>query len=150
MTDMTEAEFAAYIEKATAHFGDELARATDRTPEETLTLSRAKVATLLPQGRATPGHRFCNLPDGAGYLWCGQAHGALFLFDIQVKEDERGKGRGRTAMHWLEDEARRLGETRILLSMFSHNQGAIRLYERLGYKVTDTGPGGQRMAKDLE
>jgi ribosomal protein S18 acetylase RimI-like enzyme len=33
--------------------------------------------------------------------------------------------------------------------VFAHNDGAIRLYERLGYEVVEKARGGQRMRKSV-
>lgn len=47
--------------------------------------------------------------------------------------DWRSKGIGKTVMPLYEEECRRLGYQRIELGVFSHNAGAIRLYERSGF-----------------
>lgn len=47
--------------------------------------------------------------------------------------DWRSKGIGKTVMALYEEECRRLGYQRIELGVFSHNAGAIRLYERSGF-----------------
>lgn len=47
--------------------------------------------------------------------------------------DWRSKGIGKTVMALYEEECRKLGYQRIELGVFSHNAGAIRLYERAGF-----------------
>ena len=47
--------------------------------------------------------------------------------------DWRSKGIGKTVMALYEEECRSLGYQRIELGVFSHNAGAIRLYERSGF-----------------
>lgn len=45
----------------------------------------------------------------------------------------RSKGLGKTVMALYEEECRRLGYQRIELGVFSHNAGAISLYEKSGF-----------------
>ena len=47
--------------------------------------------------------------------------------------DWRNKGIGKTVMALYEEKCRSLGYRRIELGVFSHNAGAIRLYERSGF-----------------
>jgi len=47
--------------------------------------------------------------------------------------DWRNKGIGKMVMALYEEECRKLGYQRIELGVFSHNAGAIRLYERSGF-----------------
>jgi len=149
MKEMNAVEFEAYREHAVRHFAEELVIATGRTMHEALIDARALMIQLLPEGRETKGHRFFLLPGNVGYLWYARAHGSLFVYDLFVKKRYRGRGHGRTAMLWLEEEAAGLGEDRIVLSVFAHNEAAIALYESLDYEVIETGPDGQRMAKKL-
>jgi len=53
---------------------------------------------------------------------------------IYIGEPEwRSKGIGKTVMALYEEECRKIGYLRIELGVFSHNPGAIRLYERSGF-----------------
>jgi RimJ/RimL family protein N-acetyltransferase len=53
---------------------------------------------------------------------------------IYIGDSEwRNKGIGKTVMALYEEECRSLGYQRIELGVFSHNAGAIRLYERSGF-----------------
>ena len=52
---------------------------------------------------------------------------------IAVKESCRGKGVGTTLMKAAEGFARSHGARRIELDVLAKNEGAVRLYERLGY-----------------
>jgi len=53
------------------------------------------------------------------------------------------------ALTALEPEALRLGAREIGLHVFSHNQSAIRLYERPGYDRGRESEGGPQMTKSL-
>lgn len=53
---------------------------------------------------------------------------------IYIGETEwRSKGIGKTVMALYEEECRKLGYQRIELGVFSHNAGAISLYEKSGF-----------------
>ncbi len=60
--------------------------------------------------------------------------GSLYVSGLAVVPAERGKGLGTRMMAAAEDRARALGLPRISLLCFSRNEGAMRLYRRLGYR----------------
>ena len=60
----------------------------------------------------------------------------LFIADIYVFAPYRSQGFGTKALAWTRQKARRLGCTDIRLHVFGHNQGAIDLYPRCGFKAT--------------
>ncbi|MDP9250357.1 MAG: GNAT family N-acetyltransferase [Chloroflexota bacterium] len=108
-------------------------------------------ATILPDGLATPGHAIFVVEvdkQPVGRLWIAErtAHGgrSLFIYDIEIDEEHRGRGFGRAAMLLAEEEARARGLGRIELNVFGGNEVARRLYRSLGYRETAV-----QMAKDL-
>ena len=72
----------------------------------------------------------------------------LVLLDERVKGDEfivaslaikpsgRGLGLGTALMHEAENVAKSMGKSTMTLAVIGENEGAIRLYERLGYRTT--------------
>ena len=154
---MNADEFGAYRERTLEEYIRDGARATSMSLEEAAEFATKQIAGLLPDGQATAGQHLLKLVDAAGEvvgdLWFAEQLDEdpprVFLYDIRIFQSQRGRGLGTAAMAALEDEARRLGASEILLSVFAHNTGAIRLYERLGYEVEMTGTGGQRMQKRL-
>ncbi|MFG1952621.1 GNAT family N-acetyltransferase [Micromonospora sp. NPDC048830] len=56
----------------------------------------------------------------------------------------RGRGHGRRMIPLAEAEVGRLGHDQLGLNVFAHNTRAIRLYESLGFEVTN-----QQMRKPL-
>lgn len=58
----------------------------------------------------------------------------LYLEDLVVSDDERGRGVGAALMAALSREALERGARRLEWSVLDWNEGAIRLYERLGAK----------------
>ena len=63
---------------------------------------------------------------------------ALYVESIAVDADIRGLGIGGKLMAEAEARARELGLPLLALDVIGDNQGAIRLYERLGYKIVKT------------
>ena len=62
---------------------------------------------------------------------------AFYLANLRVDEAQRGRGIGTALMEWAEDKARGLGHRRMALQTLTSNP-ARRLYERLGYRVTQS------------
>lgn len=98
---------------------------------------------LLPDGLATPGHLMYAIEDDgrfAGYLWLcdrdGELGHSLFVYAVEVDEEFRGRGLGRAAMVFAEEEARRLGIAKVALNVFGGNAVARQLYLALGYTET--------------
>lgn len=62
-----------------------------------------------------------------------------FVVDsLAVDPSYRGMGVGTTLMRRAEEKARSMGKRRMSLWVIGENEGAIRLYERLGYETTKT------------
>ncbi len=153
---MTQAEYDAYTESPAKALAEAFAVGSDANPTVTLEKARAHIATLLTAGLQTPGHHFRTIAvDGAtaGHVWfheqLAQDPPQLYLYDIAVLEERRGQGLGTLVMAALEAEAAVVGASRIMLSVFFSNPGAIRLYRRLGYVKSERGGAGMRMTKTL-
>lgn len=72
-----------------------------------------------------------------GYVWAYQ-HSfrdelRVYINEIRIFEDYRGKGFGEKLIACVEKEAIAIGIKAIYLHAEATNQGAIRLYNRLGY-----------------
>ena len=66
---------------------------------------------------------------------------ALYVESIAVDAEIRGLGIGGKLMAQAEARARELNLPLLALDVIGDNQGAIRLYERLGYKIVKTTSG---------
>ncbi|MEV5439733.1 GNAT family N-acetyltransferase [Streptomyces sp. NPDC052682] len=96
-------------------------------------------ATLLPDGRATPGMLISVLEHQGtrvGTLWLALRDDGAFVYDVEAAAGHRGKGHGRTLMLLAEAQAIAAGERTIGLNVFAGNTPAERLYESLGYETT--------------
>ncbi|WP_431041279.1 GNAT family N-acetyltransferase [Streptomyces sp. P1-3] len=114
-------------------------------PEEQ---ARAKAdndyAQLLPQGPATPGACLRILAhDGTdvGTIWVALHNprgdqGEAYVYSVEVAEEHRGRGHGRTLMLVAERECLAAGVRDLGLHVFAGSTTALRLYESLGYRPT--------------
>ena len=102
----------------------------------------ADTAALFPQGRPTPDQAVFVIEEGGepvGRLWIAERpetlhRGALWVLELHIDEPHRGRGYGRAAMLYAEQEAVRRGLDRIALSVFAANDAARSLYLALGYR----------------
>jgi ribosomal protein S18 acetylase RimI-like enzyme len=140
---MGDEEFAAWRQDAVRVYAQEW---VDRgvPPEQARLKSEADHATLLPDGLATDGVRFevlVHVGEVVGHVWVARRElppggDAGFVFDVEVREEHRGRGHGRTLMLLAEDVTRAWGADRLGLHVFASNTPALRLYESLGYATT--------------
>ncbi len=68
----------------------------------------------------------------------------FFLFDIRIFEEFQSKGYGTALLKLYEQKAKEIGAKKLRLHVFAHNQGAKKLYEKMGFFLT-----GYNMAKNL-
>ncbi len=67
-------------------------------------------------------------------------YGSLYLSGLAVVEGQRGAGVGTALMEAVNRRAGALSLPRISLICFERNEGAMRLYRRLGFKELDRRP----------
>ena len=95
-----------------------------------------------PDGGVAPGHWIYAIEDGegtrVGRLWLGEPFDgeaeSLWVYDIEVHPDHRGRGLGRDAMLLAEEQTRLHGRSRIKLNVFARNTVARALYRSLGFE----------------
>ncbi len=152
LVPMTQPEFDAYIERLIPDYASDNVRAGHWSEEEALEKSRKQTMSLLSDGLQTKNHYLYTLYDGdeaVGMIWLrAELDGPVkngFIFDVEVKEEFRGKGYGKQVMLLIEEKARELGIKRMGLHVFAYNDVAKNLYEGVGYKVSSL-----NMLKDLE
>jgi ribosomal protein S18 acetylase RimI-like enzyme len=103
------------------------------------------LARILPDGQATPGHDFRSILNAegqaVGVLWFAPNQPpnrrAIFVWDILVAAEFRGRGYGRAALAALELVAGQLGYEAIELHVFGDNDVARNLYRSAGYVETN-------------
>ncbi|MGW3074826.1 MULTISPECIES: GNAT family N-acetyltransferase [unclassified Kitasatospora] len=81
-----------------------------------------------PYGSIWVQLRLRDLPDGEPLAW---------VMGVEVSPDHRGRGHGRTLMLLAERECLAAGVHDLGLNVFTRNEVAVRLYDSLGYAVTE-------------
>ena len=150
---MTELDFRAYREHLIREYAADKVRSGNWSEEGALERSARETDQLLSDGLKTPEHYLFSIHDDAsnrnvGILWFAIVNWGgkrlAFIYDIEVDANDRGKGYGSQALIALEEKVKTLGLNIIGLHVFGHNQVARKLYEKLGYEITNI-----NMAKQL-
>ena len=140
---MTQGEFDVWRERVVREYAADHVAAGNWTAEESIAKSEGQLATALPDGLRSHNNHLWTVRDAdeapVGILWIatGLRPGHAFIYDIEMDSSRRGEGLGTATLLALEEWARGNGITTIGLHVFAHNEGARRLYNRLGYVETD-------------
>lgn len=155
LVPMTDQEYEAWRGESVRSFAEERMRAGNALPEEALASAQSAFDRLLPHGLATPNHWLYTIQvdgEAVGMVWLGRGQPGAglppstgFIYDLLIYPEHRRKGYATRAMLALEEEARRRGMDRLALHVFGHNEAARRLYEKVGYEMTNI-----TMQKSLE
>jgi GNAT superfamily N-acetyltransferase len=135
---MTAEEFQRFTHGEVEGFAEELISA-GMEREQALGRSRTMMAELLPAGRESPDMEF-HVAEVAGEpvgdLWLSTRETMAFVYNIEVRPEERRRGYGAAIMKAAAHRCRALGHPVLGLNVFAHNPGARALYDKLGYRVT--------------
>ena len=150
LTAMSEAAFGRFLERIVPEYASEKVAAGNWPLEGSLERSKAEFEKDLPDGLRTPKNFLYTINhDGedVGVIWLAgsEEQPKGFIYELYVDETQRGQGIAYAAMRLLETEAVRHGFTSLGLHVFGHNRIAQRLYEKLGFAVTNI-----NMMKTLE
>ncbi|MET7762527.1 GNAT family N-acetyltransferase [Streptomyces sp. NPDC005393] len=144
---MAEAGYPAwYAHQRAGYISDLLERGVTRQQADAK--ADTDYRTLLPHGPATQGTLLRVLAhDGTdvGTLWVAlrtdqpdaARMGEAYVFSVEVAEEHRGHGHGRTLMLAAERDSLAAGARTLGLHVFGGNTPALRLYESLGYEVVE-------------
>jgi ribosomal protein S18 acetylase RimI-like enzyme len=66
-----------------------------------------------------------------------ELYGSLYISSIAIYEKHRGIGIGTDLLHWAFAHAKEIGMGKVSLICFERNEGAMRLYRRLGFSEVD-------------
>ncbi|SEO75079.1 Acetyltransferase (GNAT) family protein [Amphibacillus marinus] len=143
---MTDADFNNYLSFAVDDYAKEKVTAGTWAVEDAVKLAQASFTRLLPNGKETEGEFLFTIIDASlgkqvGYLWF-QLNSAgkepkLFIYDFIIYDAYQNQGYGTAALECLDQLAREMNVYEVGLHVFAHNKGAVHLYEKLGYTVTD-------------
>jgi ribosomal protein S18 acetylase RimI-like enzyme len=138
---MTSEEFSIFVEKSIISYANEKTRSGNWNEEEALDRAKEDYERLLPQGEKTENNYLYSLYHGnarVGSFWVAvKPNQTGYIYNIEIEEEFRGKGFGKSAMKEIEIMAKELGLHKIELHVFAHNTPARKLYETIGYEVTN-------------
>ena len=138
---MNSHEFQKYLDFAIQNYADEHIKAGNWDELDAINKATQEYETLLPDRENTVNHNLFVIRDenqDVGMIWLAQQSSDKgFIYDINIREDNQGRGYGKQAMEEIERVAQQLGLKSIRLHVFGHNRSARNLYEKLGYIETD-------------
>lgn len=141
VSPMTAERFPRFAAASEAAFADDLVTSGRYSPADAAKESHRQMSLELPDGIDSPGQLLFTAHVGeveVGVVWIGvrsrDGRPHAFVLDVEVAEGQRRRGYGRALMLAAEREARRFGAGSIGLHVFGFNDGAIALYESLGYR----------------
>ncbi len=145
LVPMSEEAFSRYLNWSVKNYADEKVKSGNWPQEGSLERSEKEFKRLLKDGLKTEKNYLYTAMDGdvdAGMLWIAiikndGEHDIIWIYDIMVNQDMRGKGYGFQIMNALEEKAKELGQSSILLHVFGHNTPAIELYKKCGYVISN-------------
>ncbi|MDI3408711.1 GNAT family N-acetyltransferase [Streptomyces cavernicola] len=133
---LTESEYPDWLAAKKASYARTwMARGVPE--EQARAKSERDYARLLPDGLATAGALLSVLTHegtDVGTLWLALQEDGAFVYDVEVDEQHRGHGHGRSLMLLAERQAADARAGTIGLNVFAGNTPALRLYESLGYE----------------
>jgi GNAT superfamily N-acetyltransferase len=139
---MTDEEQTTFIEDSRAAYIDDRVTNGGEDPRDAQEIEQRQYAEYFPGGRPASGHQLFTGRNAAtgetiGILWMFErrsgAGTSAFIYDIEVREDLRGRGWGRELMTYAELWAAERGAREIALNVFGGNAVARGLYASLGY-----------------
>ncbi len=141
LRSMTTDEFGGYREHlVTAYAEDIFGLGGFRDLAAALVASEQSTVELLPDGVETPGQHLWTAYDKdtpIGILWIAVDGPRAYIYDIEVREEQRRQGYGRELLDAGALAARDLAAEELGLNVFGYNDAAHALYERAGYVTTE-------------
>ena len=144
LSPMLEPEFETYLASAIQDFAQDKVKAGNWHADEGLQKSEQSYRELLLDGvKTNDQHLFSIFHEGqnVGMIWFAidrrEAKPRAFIYDFVIDAAFRRQGLGRQAMLALEEIVKALGLDVISLHVFGHNRAAKKLYEQVGYEVTN-------------
>jgi mycothiol synthase len=152
LAEMTAEEFARRRGPMIENYARNVADFHGLSLPEALTQAERETVGALSEGPDTPGQLLRTAWSGGdevGWIWTSMpglaTPGMAWVAEIEVDEKYRRRGYGRAILEAMESELAGLGVSRLGLNVFGDNHVARRLYERLGFEVTQ-----QQLGRSLD
>ena len=137
---MRDEEFADWLPRMRDDYARSMIEEGGVSPESGTEMAAAQTEQLFPGERPSPEQLVFVVEaegEAVGELWLADRDDVLgrclFVYQIFIAGEHRGRGYGKAAMLLAEEEARRRGIPRLALNVFGGNTVARRLYTSLGY-----------------
>lgn len=141
---MNKEEFQLYISGAIESYAKNKVTSGNWGEDEAINLSKKEFSRLLPKDEKSElNYLYSIFQDQqlVGMIWIAKTSTTNpdqgYIFDVIIYEPHQGQGYGKQAMKEIERIAKELGMNKIALHVFGHNKVARRLYEQLGYEITN-------------
>ncbi|MEC1627089.1 GNAT family N-acetyltransferase [Bacillus mojavensis] len=152
LEDMTVEEFKAFRGMSVQNYAKQNIASGTWTEKEAIEKAEQAYEKMIPDGRNSSNHNFCNITNEQGerigwlWLYADPLHPQkeAFIYSFGLYEAYRGKGLAQLALQTLDERAREMGVERLALHVFAHNETAVYLYQKMGYAMTNI-----RMRKQL-
>jgi ribosomal protein S18 acetylase RimI-like enzyme len=141
---MTSSEFDTFCGRMIREYARENVRAGTWNVDEAEVRSAQRLEELLPDGIYTAGMLILTAvanADPVGDVWMALDHGLgtgggdAWIYYIEIRPEQRGKGYGRALLRAAEQEVARRGAKTIGLNVFWDNAAARSLYASAGYET---------------
>ena len=143
LVEMTTEEFVRRRGPMIQEYAESVAESGWVSLPDALAQAEQETMKSLPEGPRTPGQLLRTAwADGEeiGWIWTSMpglaVPGMAWVDEIVVDEQHRRRGHGQAILEAMESELAGLGVSRLGLNVFGSNDVARRLYERLGFEVT--------------
>jgi len=147
LVPMTDSEFQIYRKHSIESYAQEHVKAGNWNASNAFQKAEKQFLQLLPDGIASKNQHLLSIEESEtgvkiGLIWFAEihqeaSHPRAFIYDFLIYEEHRRKGYGEQTLRALEEKVKELGIETIALHVFGHNQAALDLYKKTGYKVTD-------------
>lgn len=140
---MTSEDLQDFLASAISDYAKDKIEAGTWSEKEALTKSEESFKKLLFDGITTPNEYLYSIftSQKIGYLWFHLNETATqktaFIYDFIIFKEFRGQGFGTQSLAALDILAKEMQIDKIELHVFAHNQTAIHLYNKVGFKNTD-------------
>jgi GNAT superfamily N-acetyltransferase len=135
---MGEEHYQAWRKKSVSEYAHEMTKAGNVSAENALDIAEQEYQKRLPHGLSTKEQYLYNIMDSdtgqcVGTLWfeTRNNHQEVFVLDIRINEEYRGKGYGKQTMNVLEGLVKEMGIPKISLHVFSQSICTLRRALRL-------------------
>jgi len=141
---MTKEAYQRFTALAMRDYAESKAKAERLSAREGEGIAEAAWASLLPEHQKTRHHHFFTAFEGeveVGMIWFKEELDwetpYAYLYQVWIWDEHQGRGLGRQLMRALENELAVRGLRRLRLHVFAFNQRALKLYESMGFEITN-------------